>query len=69
MACLQLEVLHTYSLTNFRPHCTVLHHTRTIQSVPAGVGSEELHKERAAVHPSAAAQQPTADCPLPGPGA
>ena len=35
----------------------------------AGVGGEELHKERAPVHPSAAAQQPAADCALPGPRA
>ncbi len=33
----------------------------------AGVGGEELHQECTAVHPGAAAQQPAADCALPGP--
>lgn len=35
----------------------------------AGVGSEELHQECAAVHPGVAAQQPAADSALPGPRA
>ncbi len=41
----------------------------TVFVMCAGVGSEELHQECAAVHSGAAAQQPAADCALPGPRA